>query len=189
MPSLAPANGPFESRAASVASLRDVVAVLATAVALAVLSNVLIPLPFTPVPISLATFGVLAAAGTLGPVRAGAGAAFFLLGGIAGIPWFAGEGMGWSFPTFGYIVGYVLAAVVVGALVRRRTDGRALPLMGAMLVGSSIIYLTGAPWLMLSLGVGVSEAFQMGVLPFLIGDALKSLAAAGITYGAFQLRR
>lgn len=189
MPPLVPAHGPSEAHAGSVALVRDAALVLATAITLAVLSNVLIPLPFTPVPISLATFGVLAAAGTLGPARAGAGAGFFLLGGIAGIPWFAGEGIGWSFPTFGYIVGYVLAAVAVGVLTQRRAGGRALPLLGAMLLGSAIIYLTGAPWLMLSLGVGVREALQLGVLPFVIGDALKSLAAAGITYAAFQLRR
>ncbi len=161
-----------------VARVRDV-ALIAGAVAwLWAAGNVVIPLPFTPVPLSLATFAVLLAGAALGPVRAGLATALYLVIGVTGAPMFAGGASGWMFASFGYILGYVAASVLVGYLARRRAD-RSVGSTALLAVSSTtVIYLFGLPWLMGFLGVGLSEGLALGVVPFLIGDAIKAVAAA-----------
>ena len=146
-----------------------------------------IPLPFTPVPLSLATFSVLLAGAALGPVRAGAAMLLYLAAGMAGVPWFSDQASGWSFPSFGYIIGFVLAATFVGALAKRGADRTVLRTAGLMVLGNLVIYAVGAPWLATSLQIGAGEALQLGVLPFLPGDALKVMLAAGLLPAAWKL--
>ena len=150
-------------------------------------AQVAIPLPFTPVPISLQTFTVLLAAAALGPARAGAAMALYLVAGVAGVPWFSEQGSGFGFPSFGYIIGFVVAAILVGAMARRgadRTVGRSAALM---VVGNLVIYAIGVPYLAISIGVGPGEAVALGLLPFLVGDGLKILLAAGLLPAAWRL--
>lgn len=167
----------------------DVALVGSGALVIAVLAQVAIPLPFTPVPVSLATFAVLLVGGVLGPRRGGASALVYLIAGALGAPVFAGFSSGWSSASFGYIVGYAAAAALVGALARRRADRGVPGAFGAAALGSVAVYAFGVPWLMAVLHVGLAQALALGVYPFLIGDACKSLACALLFPGAWRLVR
>ena len=167
--------------------VRDVTLVVGSAAFVGLVGNVAVPLPFTPVPLSLATFAVLLAGAALGPLRAGLGMGLYLLAGMAGMPWFAEQNSGWAFSSFGYIVGYVLAAVLVGMFARRGADRSVARTAGVMVLGNLMIYAIGVPWLMAFLGVGLGQALVLGVVPFLIGDALKVLLAAGVLPATWRL--
>jgi biotin transport system substrate-specific component len=163
---------------------RETVVVLGVALALAASSRIAVPLGFTPVPVTAQTFMVLVAGALLGARRAGSGALAYLALGVAGIPWFAAGGA-----TLGYIVGFAVAASVVGrAASAGRLSGRASAL-AVMASAHALIYLLGATWLALFLGVGPVAAFTLGVAPFLVGDAIKVVAAAAIAPALVRLSR
>lgn len=167
--------------------VRDVVLVAATAALTGAAAQVAIPLPFTPVPISLQTFTVLLSAAALGPMRAASAMLIYLLAGMAGVPWFSDQTSGWGFPSFGYVIGFVVAATLVGLLARRGSDRSAPGVIGTMVAGNLVIYAIGVPYLAVAVGVSLPEAIALGVLPFLIGDALKILLAAGLLPAAWRL--
>jgi biotin transport system substrate-specific component len=167
--------------------LRDVALVIGAAALTGAAAQVSIPLPFTPVPISLQTFTVLLSGAALGPVRGGLGMALYLVAGVAGVPWFSEQRSGWDFASFGYIVGFVVAAILVGALARRGADRSVLGTVGMMAAGNLVIYALGVPWLMASIGVDLAKGLELGVWPFLIGDALKIALAAGLLPAAWRL--
>ncbi|MBD8060873.1 biotin transporter BioY [Oceanitalea stevensii] len=169
--------------------VRDASLVAGGAVVTGVLSQVVLPLPFTPVPLSLGTFAVLLVGASLGPVRGTLSMLLYLVAGVAGVPWFAEQSAGWHTASFGYVIGYVLAAGIVGALARRRADRSPLSMAGAAVLATLAVYAGGVPWLMVSLGVGLGEALVLGVLPFLLGDVLKAAAAAGLLPAAWRLLR
>lgn len=166
---------------------RDVSLVAGGAMVTGVLSQVVVPLPFTPVPLSLGTFAVLLVGASLGPVRGSLSMLAYLVAGVAGVPWFAQQGSGWAAASFGYVIGYVLAAGLVGMLAQRRADRRPVSMFGAALLATTAVYVGGVPWLMVTLGVGLGEALVLGVAPFLVGDALKAVAAAGLLPAAWHL--
>lgn len=144
-----------------------------------------------PVPITLQTFAVALAAMLLG-ARRGALAVLTYLALIAiGLPVAAGYvgGLGvFAGPTGGFLVGFVVEALVVGAIATRLTrSGVSVPrLLVAGLAGMPIPYLFGAPWLMSVTGMGLGKAMAVAVLPFLIGDLLKNVLAAVVAAGALR---
>lgn len=160
--------------------VRDVVLMLIGTAFITVAGYITIPLPFTPVPISLATFAVLLTGAALGPLRGSASAGLYLVLGLVGVPLFAHGASGWAFSSFGYIVGYVVAALLVGALARRRSDRSVWSTLGLAAIGSLTIYAFGVPWLAAFLGIDLVTAFTLGVLPFLIGDAVKIAAMSAL---------
>lgn len=162
------------------ARVRDALLTLAGATFIAVAGYVIIPLPFTPVPISLATFAVLLTGAALGPLRGGMSAGIYLAIGIVGVPLFANGSSGWAFSSFGYIVGYVAATLLVGILARRRSDRNVWKTLGVAILGSLTIYAFGVPWLAAFLGVDLITALTLGVVPFLLGDAIKIVAMAAL---------
>lgn len=166
---------------------RDAAMVVAGTALIAVFSQLVVPLPFTPVPLSLSTFAVLLTGLTLGPLRAVLSTGLYLVLGTAGLPVFAQQGSGWAFASYGYVVGYVLAAVVAGALARRRADRSVLGTVGTAVLATCAVYALGVPWLMAYLHVGLAEALALGALPFLLGDAIKAAAAALLLPGAWRL--
>ena len=136
-----------------------------------------IPLPFTPVPITLQTFFVLLSGPVLGGEWGGISQLLYVLLGIGGLPVFAGANGGMSYlsgPTGGYIIGFILASYVVGRLAKRE-DISPFHLTIAMGVGTGIIYLTGSLYLAWTLRIGPIETFYLGVFPFLPGDILKAI--------------
>lgn len=154
----------------------------------ALLARVVIPLPWTPVPITGQTYGVLLVGAALGSRRGALSMLLYLVEGGAGLPFFAGGAAGWGRvfgPSGGYLLGYVLAAFVVGWLAERGWDRRFGTCLLAMLAGELAIYLTGLPWL--ALFVGTEKVLSLGLLPFVPGDALKLLLAAASLPIAWQL--
>ncbi len=153
-------------------------------------AQVVIPLPFTPVPITGSTFGVLLAAAALGPRRGVISLALYLVLGVVGLPIFQATNSGPGYAlgsTGGYLIGFVVAAWVVGALARRGLDRRPGGTAVAFIVGSLVIYAFGVPWLAFVLKVSLPEAVSLGMLPFLLGDAVKAVLAAGLLPLAWKL--
>ena len=150
------------------------VGVAATVACVALAAQARIYLPFTPVPVTLQTFFVLVAGAALGPRLGTAALSTYLVLGTVGLPLFTGQ---WLGPTTGYLVGFVAAGWVVGALVRRLERPSLARLAGAMALGSVVIYALGVLWLVM-IGLGPAEALMAGVVPFLPGDAVKLAAAA-----------
>lgn len=174
------------------AAVRDVVLVLVAALVTAASAQVVIPLPFTPVPITGSTFGVLLTAAALGPLRGLAGQALYLALGLVGLPVFLGGNAGVTYAagvTGGYLVGFLFAALVVGTCARRGLDRTPWGTVLAFLLGSLTIYALGVPWLAFVADLSLSEAVVQGVVPFLVGDALKAALAAGVLPLAWRLGR
>lgn len=169
---------------------RDVVLVLGVALLTAAAAQVAIP--FWPVPVTGQTFAVLLGAAALGPARGVLAQALYLLMGGLGLPFFTGGEAGWQVfagTTGGYLVGFVAASLVIGILARRGLDRRPLGTALAFVAGSVIIYAFGATWLAAVLDLSAAEALGAGVVPFLIGDAIKALLAAGLLPAAWTLAR
>ncbi len=156
-------------------------AVVGFAVLTAVAAQWRIPLPFTPVPITGQTFAVLLAGAALG-VRAGAASQLLYVAmGAVGLPVFSGARGGWEVvtgATGGYLVGFVVAAAVVGALAERRHDRHFSTTLSAFVVGSFVIYAFGTTGLMWAANMNPTEAIVKGVAPFVFGDVLKAGLAA-----------
>lgn len=169
------------------ALVRDIALVIAAAVLTGIAAQISIPLPFTPVPISLQTFTVLLAGAALGPIRGGIGMLLYVGVGLAGVPWFSEQRSGWEFASFGYIVGFVLAAALVGWLARRGLDRSIVGAVGIMVLGNLVIYVTGVAWLANFLAVDLPTALEFGTWPFLLGDGLKIALAAGLLPAAWKL--
>lgn len=167
--------------------VRDVALVIAAAALTGAAAQVAIPLPFTPVPLSLQTFTVLLSAAALGPMRAVSAMLVYLVAGMAGLPWFSDQASGWGFPSFGYILGFVIAAALVGSLARRGSDRSPHGAIATMIAGNLVIYAIGVPYLAVAIGVGLPEAMALGIAPFLVGDGLKILLAAGLLPAAWRV--
>ena len=172
--------------------VRSIALVIGGAALVGLSAQVVIPLPFTPVPLSLQTFAVLLVGAALGSWRGLASMALYLLVGIAGVPWFADGNSGWQLASIGYIVGFVAAAWLVGLLAERRADRRPLSAAGAMVLGNLVIYVFGVAGLLIMTPFDLPTAIAKGVVPFLIGDAIKIVAAAAllpVTWKAVNARR
>ena len=169
------------------ALVRDIALVVGAAVLTGIAAQISIPLPFTPVPISLQTFTVLLAGAALGPIRGSLSMLLYLVAGVAGVPWFGEQRSGWEFASFGYIIGFVLAAALVGWLARRGLDRTVPGTVGIMVLGNLVIYALGVAWLANFLAVDLPTALGFGLWPFLIGDGLKIALAAGLLPAAWKL--
>jgi biotin transport system substrate-specific component len=139
------------------------------------------------VPFTLQTLAVLTVGAALGTARGLLSLLLYLLAGMAGLPWFAGHASGWGFPSFGYLLGFVAAAALVGELARRRADRHVVTTALLMLAGTALIYLFGATWLAADLHLSAGQAWALGVRPFLLTDALKMALAALAFPGAWKL--
>ncbi|CAN5439313.1 MAG: biotin transporter BioY [Actinomycetota bacterium] len=172
--------------------LANVALIVLGSLIVAGLAQVSLRLPFTPVPVTGQTLAVLVVGASLGPVRGGISLLLYLAEGAAGLPVFAEGGAGPApllFPsvTGGYLWGFVVAAFVVGSLAERRWDRRLSSAIGAMLLGEVVIFLCGVAWLSAALGVPGSEALELGLYPFVLGELVKLLVAAGILPAAWKL--
>jgi biotin transport system substrate-specific component len=162
---------------------------LAFALAIGLAAQIRIPLPFSPVPVTGQTFAVLAAGVLLGRKWGGISLASYVALGAAGIPWFNGGGAGFSFiagPTGGYLIGFILAALIIGYIVDKYPATRGfMPMLGIMLaVNFIVIYGLGLAWLGVYLSaikggfVTLPALFIMGAAPFIAGDLIKAVLAA-----------
>ena len=156
---------------------RDFALVGGGALATAVAAQVSIPA--YPVPFTLQTLAVLSSGLLLGARRGAAAQLSYLLMGAVGLPVFAeGKfGVQWLFgPTGGYLWSFVVAAAILGWVADRGVARKPLALMTGLLAANAAIFLLGAGWL--SLGMGLAAAWTGGVVPFLLGNACQSIVAA-----------
>jgi biotin transport system substrate-specific component len=169
--------------------IRDILLVVVGSLLIAALAQIEILLPFTPVPITGQTFGVLLVGAVLGSKRGAAALILYIMEGAFGLPFFAGGASGVGIlvgATAGYLVGFVIAAYVVGLLAERGLERNVRTSLIPFFVGTLVIYLCGVAWLSVILG-GVGKAIAAGVLPFLVGDAIKLVAAALALPAAWKL--
>lgn len=172
---------------------REVTLIAGFALLTAALAQVRIPLGFTPVPVTGQTLAVLLAGATLGAWRGASSQLLYWLLGMVGLPFYSNGTGGWSVatgPTMGYLVGFIVAAAVVGRLAEYHHDRHVLTSVAAMTVGSMIIYVCGATWLAIDLGIplatGEQNAIALGVTPFLAGDVIKMCLAGLATAGTWR---
>jgi biotin transport system substrate-specific component len=157
--------------------------------ALAGLAQVEIVLPFTPVPITGQTFGVLLIAAAYGSKRGAATMLAYIIAGGLGLPFFSGGGSGMRIltgATAGYLAGFLVAAYVIGLLCERGLERSMRTSLIPFVAGTLIIYACGVAWLSVIVG-GFGEALALGALPFLPGDALKLIAASVALPAAWRL--
>lgn len=144
----------------------------------AICSQIQIPLPY--IPINLALFAVHLCGALLGPKWGALSMAAYALLGAVGVPVFAGFGSGPAAlfgKTGGYILGYILCALVVG-LMTRKFGFHLRSLCLSMVVGVAVCYFFGTVWFMALTGMNLATSLSYCVLPFLPGDAVKILLAA-----------
>ncbi|MDH4111508.1 MAG: biotin transporter BioY [Actinomycetota bacterium] len=156
----------------------------------AALAQISFTLPFTPVPITGQTLGVLLVGAAYGPGLGATTLGLYLVWAVVGLPVLAPEADGshrsgievlqLASATGGYLWGFVVAAAITGWLATRGWDRSMRSSISAMLLGSIVIYAFGVPWLMAALDVPLQQGLEFGLYPFVIGDTLKLLAAAGL---------
>ena len=170
-----------QSRFSEVA--RQVPIVVAASLVIALCARICIPLPFTPVPLTLASFAVVAVGLLLGGKRGFAAATLYLANGAAGMPVFSPFGPGGIAqllgPVGGYLTAYPLVAFVAGVLVTRLGRGLMAKLVAAA-IAELVLFTFGISWLMIWTHVSVSQALDFGMYPFAFGEVIKMMGAAGI---------
>lgn len=140
-------------------------------------------IPFPIVPITLQTLFVYIAGGLLGGYLGALSQIIYLLIGIIGLPVFSGGKAGFGIligPTGGYLIGFVIAAFIIGKLIKMKEPSGFLWVIFSMIIGTLIIYLFGVIQLSLIAKLDIMKSLSVGVLPFLIGDTLKVIVAAFI---------
>jgi biotin transport system substrate-specific component len=147
-------------------------------------AQVAIPLPFTPVPVTLQTLAVIMAGCLLGSGRGALAVIAYLGEGFAGLPVFSGGTSGISHllgPTGGYLLGFVAAAFVAGLFAERGAARSRLGTLAMLIVGNIVLYVPGVLWL--GVFTGMDRAVPLGFLPFVVGDLLKTAAGWGLLSG------
>lgn len=190
--STAPQSLPVVQPASTVWTRRAAAVVLGSLL-VAVCAHLMVPLWFTPVPITLQTFAVLLLGLLLSPGLAASAMALYLLEGMAGLPVLSPVGaVGFLHifgPTGGYLLSYPAAAAFTSWLRRRiGRDGFAGSALAAA-TGSVVILVSGAAWFAIVSHQSAGTVFALSVAPFLPGDILKVAAAAGVTAGLRRFRR
>ncbi|CAG7845600.1 Biotin transporter BioY [Pseudoclavibacter triregionum] len=165
---------------------KDAMLVLAGAALVALLAQVSIPM--WPVPITGQTLGVMVAGAALGAWRGAAAMVTYMVAGLAGLPVFAGFTGGLATlgkPSFGYIIGFIVAAFLAGWLAERRWDRRPLLSIAVFGLATLVPFLIGVPYMAAVLAamgqpVDAMGAINMGVTPFIIGGLVKWAIAAAV---------
>ena len=181
-----------QSRAAEF--VRNALLVIAGTALVALLAQVSIP--WYPVPFTGQTLAVLLVGGVLGAWRGALSLALYFAIGALGAPVFTEQSGGWDIitgATGGYIIGFILAAAVVGWLAERGADRRVVPMILTLILGNVLIYAIGMPWLAAwtppgaDAAFGWNQAFTYGFEPFVFGDAIKLAIAAALLPAGWAL--
>ena len=178
----------------------DAVRIVAATILLALCAHIVIPLPWTPVPITGQTFGVLLVAVLLGARRGALAVILYLLEGAAGLPVFQPLGapgvLRFVGPTGGYLMSYPFAAYVTGWMSARASSAashltnavRGALLAGALVAGELVIFFGGCAWLASGIHLGWRQALTLGALPFLPGELVK-MALITAAVGSVEILR
>jgi biotin transport system substrate-specific component len=168
----------WPSTSPAMATLRAIVLMILGSLLVAACAQ--ISLPMLPVPMTLQSLAVLAIGGAYGARLGGATLALYALEGVAGLPVFAQMKSGLPVlmgRTGGYIVGFILAAWLVGRLAEKGWDRNAFTMLGATLLGAAVLYVPGLAWLYTFMG-GLQDTLAAGLIPFIPGDAIKAILVA-----------
>jgi len=159
----------------------DLLIVICGSLLVGISAKIRVYLPFSPVPVTGQTFVVLMLGALFGSYRGGLTMLAYLLEGVLGLPVFTNiSGAAALFgPTGGYLVGFVVAAYIVGRLAEMGWDRRVATTVAAMLIGDAVLLVFGFVWLTLLLA-DVRTAFITGVVAFVPGDISKIMLAAAI---------
>ena len=171
-------------------ALRDFLLITGGSLLVALLAQLKIALPFTLVPITGQTLGVLLVGASLGSRRGAATILLYLLEGSLGLPFFAGGTAGIAAligPTGGYLLGFVAAAFVAGLLAEKKMDRNWTTVIPAFLAAHTAVFVIGVPWL--AVFVGKSAAIKTGFYPFIPGEIIKSTLAAIMIRSAWSAKR
>lgn len=152
-------------------------AVLMVAGSLLVAAAAQVQVPMFPVPMTLQSLAVLAIGAAYGARLGAATLALYALEGAVGLPVFAGFRSGVMQASFGYVLGFIAAAFVVGWLAERGWDRTVPKMLAAMLLGAAVLYVPGLLWLAVWLG-SPGAAIAGGLVPFIVGDLVKAAIAA-----------
>lgn len=161
-------------------TVKDLMWIAMFAAITAVLSQIAVPLPFTPIPINLATFSVFIAGGLLGAERGAVSQLVYVLLGAAGVPVFANFTGGFARlagSTGGYIAGYILAAFIIGLIIKKMPK-TVFSYAFAMIVGAICYFSLGTVWFMFVMESKLLPALTMCVFPYIPGDLIKVGLAA-----------
>lgn len=173
------------------ARARDIALVIAGALFMALMSQIEVPVPGSPVPITGQTLAVVTCGAALGANR---GALAMLLWAAAGLflPFYSGGGSGFEHvtgATGGYIIGFIFATYAVGYLAERGADRKVAVAFASFVVGQLIVFGFGVPWLKVSADMAWSEAIHDGFTIFIVGGLIKAAVAAAVIPSAWQLVR
>jgi biotin transport system substrate-specific component len=163
--------------------IRDIIYSSLMAAVTSILGYLVIPLPFTPIPITGQSLAVMIAGCVLTPAQAALSMLIFLLLGCAGIPVFSGGRSGIGIivgKSGGYFLGYLIGVVIISVLSHRKQSFVNM-FLACVLGGIVIVHFLGAGWLGFITNVGIKKAFVLGSLPFIPGDLLKAVVAAFIS--------
>lgn len=178
------------SRSRALTISRDAVLIFSFSIFISLCAQISFILPFTVVPVTLQTLGVLLTGAALGSRRGGLAVLAYLTEGATGLPVFSGGASGILYLfgfTGGYLWAFPVASFITGWLCEKGFDRNTRTCALAMLPGTLIIYLLGVSWLAYSLHIPVSTAITKGALPFIAGDTLKIFIAAGLLPTVWKL--
>ena len=168
----------------SLALGRNVALVIGASLVIAICARISVPLPFTPVPLTLANFGVLAVGLLLGSKRGFAAAALYLSYGMAGLPVFSPAGLGGVAqllgPTGGYLIAYPVMAFIAGFIAERGTKSFTRSLLAAT-VAEVVLFASGISWLAVLTHTPILRAASFGLYPFVFAEVMKVMASAGLS--------
>ena len=156
------------------------------------MAQIIIPLPWTPVPITAQTFAVLCSGLILGKKYGCLSQILYIVLGIAFIPWFGGMTGGLDVflgSTGGFLIGFIIASYFIGAITEKYAKARSFSRMAVVIgiANFALIYIPGlaglALWYSLTQGaaIGVVDLLMMGLVPFIVGDIVKILGAASVS--------
>jgi len=170
--------------------ITNVLLVVVGAAFVGALAQISWTVPGLPAPFTGQTLGVLVVGGTLGARRAVSAMALYAVAGLAGMPWFAAQTHGWNAgtkPLFGYIIGFMVAGVVMGYLSNKGTDRTVSGAIGMFVLGELAIYAVGVTWLSLDLHHTLSWGITYGMVPYLVWDIAKAVVAGSLLPLAWRL--
>ncbi len=165
------------------ARVRDVLLVGAAALLTALLAQVAVPVPGSPVPITGQTLAVVLTAAALGPARGVLGQALYLVLGAIGLPFYS-EATGGievlSGATGGYLIGFLPAALLIGLAAQHGQDRKVWKALPLFIAGQAVVFAVGVPWLAVVADLSPAQALEAGFYPFILGGLVKAAIAGAL---------
>jgi biotin transport system substrate-specific component len=158
----------------------------------ALLAQVAVPVPGSPVPITGQTLAVVLVAASLGPVRGVAVQVAYILAAAVGLPFYSEASGGVDVvlgATGGYVLGFIPAAYLIGLAARRGADRKPWTAAPLFVAGQAVIFAIGVPWLAVSAGLTPAQALDAGFYPFILGGLVKAVVAAAVLSTAWAVVR